>query len=54
MDGKTAFATILQREGVDVVFCFPNNILIDACAAAGIRPHHLPHGAHRRQHGRRL
>ena len=38
MDGKTAFATILEREGVDVVFCFPNNILIDACAAAGIRP----------------
>ena len=23
---------------MDVVFCFPNNILIDACAAAGIRP----------------
>ena len=38
MDGKTAFANILAREGVDVVFCFPNNILIDACAAAGIRP----------------
>ena len=38
MDGKTAVANILGQEGVDVVFCFPNNILIDACAAAGIRP----------------
>ena len=38
MDGKAAFANILGQEGVDVVFCFPKNILIDACAAAGIRP----------------
>ena len=38
MDGKAAFANILGQEGVDVVFRFPNNILIDACAAAGIRP----------------
>ena len=38
MDGKAAVANILGQESVDVVFCFPNNILIDACAAAGIRP----------------
>ncbi len=38
MQGKTAIANILKQEGVDVAFCFPNNTLIDAIAAAGIRP----------------
>ena len=38
MQGKTVLASILQQEGVDYVFCFPNNPLIDAAAAAGIRP----------------
>ena len=38
MEGKTAMAGILKREGVDIVFCFPNNPLIDAAASAGIRP----------------
>ena len=38
MEGKTAVASILKQEGVEVVFCFPNNSLIDAAAAAGIRP----------------
>ena len=38
MQGKTAVASILKQEGVEVVFCFPNNPLIDAAASAGIRP----------------
>ena len=38
MQGKTAIANILQQEVVELVFCFPNNPLIDAIAAAGIRP----------------
>jgi glyoxylate carboligase len=38
MQGKTAIANILKQEGVDAAFCFPNNALIDAAAAAGIRP----------------
>ena len=38
MDGKTAIANILKQEGVEFAFCFPNNALIDAIAAAGIRP----------------
>ena len=38
MQGKTVLASILQQEGADYVFCFPNNPLIDAAAAAGIRP----------------
>ena len=38
MQGKTAIANILKQEGTDYVFCFPNNALIDAAAAAGIRP----------------
>ena len=37
MDGKTAIANILKQEGVEFAFCFPNNALIDAIAAAGIR-----------------
>ena len=38
MQGKTAIANILKQEGVEFAFCFPNNTLIDAIAAAGIRP----------------
>src|SRR3984957_4194996 len=38
MNGGQAVAEVLKREGVDVVFCFPSNPLIDAVAAAGIRP----------------
>ena len=38
MQGKTAIANILKQEGVEVAFCFPNNTLIDAIAATGIRP----------------
>ncbi len=38
MQGKTVLASILQQEGTDIVFCFPNNPLIDAAASAGIRP----------------
>ncbi len=38
MDGKSKVAEILKQEGVEFVFCFPNNVLIDAMADAGIRP----------------
>jgi thiamine pyrophosphate-dependent acetolactate synthase large subunit-like protein len=38
MKGSAAIAEVLKREGVDSVFCFPANVLIDAAAAAGIRP----------------
>ena len=38
MQGKTVLASILLQEGTDIVFCFPNNPLIDAAAAVGIRP----------------
>ena len=38
MQGKTAIANILKQEGVELAFCFPNNPLIEAIAAAGIRP----------------
>ncbi len=38
MQGKTAIANILKQEGVELAFCFPNNPLVDAIAAAGIRP----------------
>ena len=38
MQGKTAIANILKQENTEFVFCFPNNALIDAAAAAGIRP----------------
>ncbi|HLI26876.1 MAG TPA: thiamine pyrophosphate-requiring protein [Chloroflexota bacterium] len=38
MNGSAAVAEILRREGVEYVFCFPANPLIDAAAAAGIRP----------------
>jgi acetolactate synthase-1/2/3 large subunit len=33
-----AVAAVLKREGVEYVFCYPTNTLIEACSAAGIRP----------------
>lgn len=33
-----AIAEILKREGVQHLFCYPVNTLIEACAEAGIRP----------------
>ncbi|MBI4611334.1 MAG: thiamine pyrophosphate-requiring protein [Candidatus Rokubacteria bacterium] len=38
MQGKTVIANILKIEGVESLVCFPANPLIDAAAAAGIRP----------------
>lgn len=38
MKGVDAVARILQQEGVEVLFSYPNNNLIDAAAAIGIRP----------------
>ena len=38
MQGKTAIANILKQEGVEFVFAFPNNPLIEAVAVAGIKP----------------
>jgi thiamine pyrophosphate-dependent acetolactate synthase large subunit-like protein len=38
MKGSAAIAEVLRRENVEHVFCFPANPLIDAAAAAGIRP----------------
>ncbi len=38
MLGKTAIANILKIEGVEYLICYPANALIDAAAAAGIRP----------------
>jgi thiamine pyrophosphate-dependent acetolactate synthase large subunit-like protein len=38
MNGGQAVAEVLKREGVEVVFCFPSNPLIDAVANVGIRP----------------
>ena len=38
MKGITAIANILKLEGVEYLFCFPANPLIEAAAAAGIRP----------------
>lgn len=33
-----AVAQIIQKEGVDQLFCFPSTPLIDACASLGIKP----------------
>jgi acetolactate synthase-1/2/3 large subunit len=33
-----AIAEILKREGVEYIFCYPTNSMIEAAAAAGIRP----------------
>ncbi|MCL2394306.1 MAG: thiamine pyrophosphate-requiring protein [Acidimicrobiaceae bacterium] len=38
MNGGEALAEVLKREGVEQIFCFPSSSLIDAAAAAGIRP----------------
>jgi thiamine pyrophosphate-dependent acetolactate synthase large subunit-like protein len=38
MKGSAAIAEVLRREGVENVFCFPANPLIDAAAAVRIRP----------------
>ena len=38
MKGASVVARILRQEGVDHLFCFPTNPLIDAAAEAGIRP----------------
>src|SRR5580693_7773097 len=38
MKGSQAVAEVLRREGVEEVFCFPANKMIDTAAAAGIRP----------------
>lgn len=36
--GNQLIAQILKKEGTDYLFCFPNNPLIEACAAESIRP----------------
>ena len=38
MKGVTAIANVLKLEGVEYLFCFPSNPLIEAAAVAGIRP----------------
>lgn len=38
MRGSEAVAEVLRREGVENVFCFPANKMIDTAAAVGIRP----------------
>jgi len=38
MKASAAVARILKQEGVEHLFCFPINPMIDACAEVGIRP----------------
>src|ERR671934_2463263 len=38
MNAAAAMARILKAEGVEYLFCFPVNALIDECARLGIRP----------------
>lgn len=38
MNGAAAVASILKQEGTELLFCFPINQVIDACAEVGIRP----------------
>ncbi|MFC1936943.1 thiamine pyrophosphate-requiring protein [Chloroflexota bacterium] len=38
MDGRTAVAKVLKKEGVDFITCFPTNPLIESVAIEGIRP----------------
>ncbi len=38
MKASQAVAEVLRREGVEQVFCFPANKMIDTAAAVGIRP----------------
>ena len=54
MNGWETLADILRREGVDYLFCFPSNPLIDVAARAGIRPILARYRADRRRHGRRV
>ncbi|MFD8819066.1 hypothetical protein ACFV23_48190, partial [Streptomyces sp. NPDC059627] len=37
MRGSEAVAEVLRREGVENVFCFPANKMIDTAAAVGLR-----------------
>jgi thiamine pyrophosphate-dependent acetolactate synthase large subunit-like protein len=63
MNGVTAIAAILQREGVEWIGCMPSNPLIEAAARAGIRPIvcrqertgvHMADGFSRLHNGRRI
>jgi acetolactate synthase-1/2/3 large subunit len=38
LKGASVVAQILQKEGVEIVFCYPSNLIIEACAEVGIRP----------------
>ena len=38
MKGAEVVAEILKREGVSTLFCFPTTPIIEAAAAAGLRP----------------
>ncbi len=38
MTGHEAIAAVLKREGVEYLFCFPHNPLIDAVSKLGIKP----------------
>lgn len=38
MNGADLIASVLKREGVEVLPCFPHSELIEACAKVGIRP----------------
>ncbi|MDP6509108.1 MAG: thiamine pyrophosphate-requiring protein [Chloroflexota bacterium] len=38
MTGNEAIAAVLEREGVEYLFCFPHNPLIDAVSKLGIKP----------------
>lgn len=38
MKGSSAIVNVLKREGVEYLFCFPANVLIDAAATVNIRP----------------
>jgi acetolactate synthase-1/2/3 large subunit len=63
MNGVSAIADILRQEGVEWIGCMPSNSLIEAAAAAGIRPIvcrqertgvHMADGFSRLNNGRRL
>lgn len=38
MKANAAIARLLKQEGVEYLFCYPSNTLIEACAVEGIRP----------------
>jgi acetolactate synthase-1/2/3 large subunit len=38
MKANAAIARLLKQEGVEYLFCYPSNALIEACAVEGIRP----------------